>query len=88
MEILGIPLKSMVINAAKNAMKLGKNSAIRIVIIGLHVPIRKEPIMEPAHRQPSARVMQCGVPVVTNQRVLIVSINLSSWLQDNVKSTV
>ena len=44
--------------------------------------------MEPAHRKISVRVIRCGEPVVTKQRVLIVLINLSSWLQDNVKSTV
>jgi hypothetical protein len=65
MEILGIPLKGMVITATSSAMKLGKNSAIRTIMVEKHVPIRKEPIMEPAHRQLSVRVMRCRVPVVT-----------------------
>ena len=77
MEHLLIPLNIMVINATPNAMKLGKNSAITIIMVGKHVPIRKEPIMEPAHRQLSVRVIRCGVPVVTNQRVLIVLLSLS-----------
>ncbi|MDP6585155.1 MAG: hypothetical protein QF535_10895 [Anaerolineales bacterium] len=39
MEHLGILVKSTVINATSNAMKLGKNSAIRIIMVGKHVPM-------------------------------------------------
>jgi len=38
-EHLGILLKGMVINATSNAMKLGKNSAIRIIMVRNHVPM-------------------------------------------------
>ncbi len=39
MEHLGILVKSMVINATSNAMKLGKNSAMAIIMVGKHVPM-------------------------------------------------
>ncbi len=39
MEHLGILVKSMVINATSNVMKLGKNSAMAIIMVGKHVPM-------------------------------------------------